>query len=266
MNIIKHELKANVKAFIFWSIGLFLLVFVGMIKYTGLESGGAEVNKLLESFPKVVQAMFGMVGLTITEISGYYAILVFYVMICIAIYAISLASSAIGRESVDKTYEFLYTKPQSRTYILGMKLLVGSFYLIAFSILNYIFSILSLSTLHLKTDITHEVFLFSISILLVGFMFYGLGAIVVVFIKQSERGFLYGNIVFIILFLIGIIYDMLEHVSWLRWFSPFKYFLPAEILNHHLNGMGVLIIVLFIVISFSATFIIFNRKDFKATA
>ncbi len=35
MNILIKELKAGLKPFIFWNIGLFVMSFAGMAKYTG---------------------------------------------------------------------------------------------------------------------------------------------------------------------------------------------------------------------------------------
>jgi hypothetical protein len=101
MNILKRELRDGLKPFIFWTIGLFVLVFAGMTKYMGIETSGSSLNELIDKFPRVVLAFMGMVGVDINTFGGYYAILVYYALICAVIYAIHLGSNAVSRETVD---------------------------------------------------------------------------------------------------------------------------------------------------------------------
>lgn len=72
-------------------------------------------------------------------LQGYMGILFYYILICTVIYAVHLGTAAVSRESVDKTYEFVFTKPLSRTRILGWKLSAAFFYLLAFCIFNGVF-------------------------------------------------------------------------------------------------------------------------------
>ena len=172
MNILKKELKFGLKAFIFWSIGLFFLVFAGVIKFTGISGAeGDSVKELFDKFPKIILALFGMSGLDATSIDGYYAILVFYALICGMIYGVSLGANIINREIIDKTYEFIFTKPIKRSYIINMKLVSASIYLLAFSFLNYIFSIVSIRTLNLEKNIDREILLFSLSIFIISMLY-----------------------------------------------------------------------------------------------
>ena len=266
MNILKRELKAGRKAFLFWCIGLFVLVFAGIVKFTGIESGGAQVNDLIAQFPRPLQAMFGLVGVNISQIDGYYAILVFYVMVCMAIYAISLGANAVGREATDKTYEFLFTKPRSRSFILAVKFTSGAIYLIAFALLNHLFSLAALATLNLDTDISSEVLLFSLSVIVVGFVFYAMSAMVVAIMKRSEKGFLYGNLCFVAAFVLGMLYDMLENAEFLRLFTPLRFFIPSEILSGKLS-IGYLVLAIILCIGFTTlAFINFDKKDLQASS
>ena len=266
MNILKRELKAGRKAFIFWCIGLFVLVFASIIKFTGIEAGGAEVEDIVAQFPRPLQAMFGLVGVNISQIDGYYAAIVFYVMVCIAIYAISLGANAVGREAVDKTYEFVFTKPCSRSYILAMKLASGVVYLVAISLINYLFSVAALATLKLEKDISSEVLLFSVSEIIVGLVFFTMSAMIVSVIKRSEKGFLYGNICFLVAFIIGMLYDMLENAEFLRLFTPLRFFIPSEILNGTLN-VGYVAFAIILCSGFTTiSFINFEKKDLQASS
>ena len=76
---------------------------------------------MLSQMPKPVLALFGMSEVNIETLGGFYAVLEFYAMIVIGCYAVSLGTSAVLRESMDKTYEFLFTKPCGRLRILTVK-------------------------------------------------------------------------------------------------------------------------------------------------
>lgn len=264
LSILKRELKSGLKPFIFWTIGLFFLVFAGMIKSTGLSAGGASVGELIGSFPRIVQAVLGMVDLNIETLGGFYAVLFFYALILTVIYAIYLGSNAVNREAVDKTYEFIFTKPRNRNFILLMKLKSGFVYLLAFSLLNYLFSISAVATLNLTENINTEMLLFSISLFLVGFLFFCLSAFLSASIKRIEKSFLYGNLSFVIAFIFGIIFDMLENGGLLRVLSPLKYFLPKEILGKQLNICYLILTLVLCTAFLSGAFYKFDKKDLQS--
>ncbi len=261
MNILKHELRAGLKPFILWTIGLFVLVFVGVAKFQGVSAGGVNVTELLNQFPRPVLAVLGMADVDIATLGGYASILFYYVLICAVIYSVHIGSSAVSRESVDKTYEFIFTKPVSRNKILVMKLTAGWIYLFLFSIFNVIFSIMAVSTLNSSDSITGPILLFSLSIFLIASLFIALSAFMAALVKQADKGSLYGNLAFLYAFILGVIYDMLENGGALRVISPFKYFLASELLENHFNPMYTVISVALIALLLFGAFRLFKRRD-----
>lgn len=262
MNILKRELRAGLKIFLLWTLGLFFLVFVGMIKFTGISgSTGTDVGALMNQFPKIVLAVFGMVGVDITTIGGYYSVLMYYVLICAAIYGVSIGVNLINREAVDKTYEFIFTKPRSRSYILMIKMISSVIYLFLFCILNYLFSIMALASLKFDNTIGEAIVIYSIVTFLMGILFLSLGAFVAVSLKKSEKGSLYGNLCFLVAFVVGTIYDMLENGGILKLFSPFKYFVPQDILDGKMDVIYVFLCIVATTLLVMGTFVKFERKD-----
>lgn len=264
MNILRRELKAGRKAFLFWSLGLFFLVFAGMTKYTGIAMDGASVSELLAQFPRVVLAVMGIAGVDAETLGGYYAILVFYAVICASLYGSSLGASAVNREAVDKTYEFVFTKPRSRTAILAMKLTAGLVFLALFAILNYLFSMAAMAVLKFDTDISRAILLFSVSVFLVGLVFFSLSACLCAAVRRPEKGALYGNLCFLAAFLIGVVCDMLETPGALRLLSPIKYFLASDVLAGRLDFAYLLVVFGLSAVLLSAAFWRFNKKDLSA--
>ena len=263
MNIFLREIKTDLKPFVFWCIGLVVLVFAGMAKFTGLREGGETVNAMMAAFPKPLQAMFGMAGINVAQLSGYYAVIVFYVMICISIYGISLGANAAGREAVDRTSEFLFTRPVSRSMVLAAKLLAGLVYLLGFSILSYALSAAAVSSFRLGHGIDGEIRLYGLAVTIVGLTFYVFAAMLVSLVRRTEKGFLYGNLIFVGTFILTMIYDMLDNGGALRLLIPMRFFTAPEILDGQLNpafaALSAVLICLFTVVTFYS----FNKKDFR---
>ncbi len=265
MNILKRELKSNAKVFIFWALGLLFLLSAGMTKYTGIsEAGDIDLNVIMEQFPKIILAVFGIAGLDMGTLDGYYGILVYYVFICASIYAIFLGINAVSREAIDRTYEFIFTKPRKHSFVLAMKLLSGFLCLTLFNLLNFLFSFGAILSLKEKENIYTTVGLFCATIYLVSILFFCLAALAAAWSKSSEKGSIYGNFIFLAAFIIGIISDMFENNSLIRMFSPFKYFQASDILKHHISIFHVILCLILIVFSLAGTFKLFAHKDLAA--
>lgn len=261
MNILKRELRAGLKPFILWMIAVFVLDFVGIMKFEGVSAGGADMSELLASMPRVLLAVLGMVGVDINTLGGYASILFYFVLICAVIYSVHLGSSAVSRESVDKTYEFVFTKPRTRSHVLAMKLAAAWIYLLLFCVFNVIFSVAAVSTLKTAENITPQLMLFSLSAFLIGSLFIALSAFLSAVAKQPDKGSLYGNLAFLYAFILGVIYDMLENGGLLRLISPFKYFLPADLLMSQFDPVYAGITLLLTVLFLYGAFLRFKKKD-----
>jgi ABC-2 type transport system permease protein len=268
MNIFKQEFRTNFKAFAFWMIGLAVLVFAGITKATGFVGAEAtvDINALLGQFPRVILAMFGMVGVDINTIGGYYAVLVFYILICASIYGISLGVNAVSRESFDGTYEFIFTKPRTRSYILRMKLLAAYLNLILFCMFSVVFSFAAINVLDLQGNLNTQIVLFGITVLLSATVFFALAVMFSALSHKAERGAKFANLCFVFAFIVGVISDMTEkEIVALKVLSPLKYFAPADVLDKTIDpvfaGLCLALSAVFLFVGFRA----FRRKDLNAT-
>jgi ABC-2 type transport system permease protein len=260
MNIYKHEMRAGWKPFLFWMIGMFMLCFVGIIKYQSYTESGSMMD-LLSSFPRIVLAIMGVVGVDISRLSGYTALLFYYVLICAVIYAVHLGAAAVSRESIDKTYEFVFAKPCSRTRVLGLKLASAFSYLFLFCVMNAVFSLLAVSYINSSEKIGRMVFLFSLTVFLIGALFIALSAFFAASAGQPDKGTLYGNLAFLYAFILGVVYNMMENPGILKLITPFNYYSPTDLVAERLDPVYTVI-----TLAFSALFLYlaidrFNRKD-----
>jgi ABC-2 type transport system permease protein len=263
MNILKRELKAGLKPFIFWTIGLFVLVFIGLTKSTGLSSGGEGMMDLINAFPKVVLAIMGMAGVQLDTFGGFYSVLALFALVLTAVYAVWLGNSAVGKESVDKTFEFIFTKPRSRSYILERKLLAGLILLTLYSVLYYLFSIAAVAVLKLE-DIDISFVPFAIGIWVVGLTFYCLSAFLTASSSAPERGAKIAYFIVLLTYIIGVIYDTLENGGIIRFLSPFKYFLSKSIMEGRFDTLYLVPCIIIIVLSLVFAFRSFEKRDLNA--
>ena len=118
MNLFLHEMKQYWKYLLFWSIGIVAMVGGGMGKFTALyDSSDTSITDVFNQLPKAFLAMFGMVNLEVTSLSGFYGVINFYLVIMGAIFAIILGAGILSKEERDKTAEFLMVKPVTRTWV-----------------------------------------------------------------------------------------------------------------------------------------------------
>jgi len=235
MNIIIKEIKFGLKPFLFWLLGLAFLMVAGMTKYTGIQSG-LDLDKILAQFPRIVLAVMGMgQGVDFKSLGGYYSVLMYYAFILVILYGIHLGSSAVSRELIDKTHDFIFSKPRTRTNILVHKLVVGAGFLVCFCLMNIPFSYLGIAIL--KTDglDTGFVFPYTVVLILVGLLFFAVGAIWSAILTKPERGATVANVIFMVCFITGIIYDMSDKASFLQNISPLRFFETNQLLTGNID-------------------------------
>ena len=260
MNILMREQRAGRKAFLFWMLGMFLLCFVGIIKYQSYSASGS-MTELVASFPRIALAVMGVVGVDISTLTGYTVLLFYYVLICAVIYAVHLGASAVSRESVDRTYEFVFTKPCPRARVLGMKLVSAYGYLLLFCILNGGFSMLAAAYLNTTESAGAQIWLCTLSVFLIGALFVALSAFLAAAAKRPERGTLYGNLAFLYAFILGVVCNLLDHPGILRLIAPFNYFSAADLVAKRLDPLYAAVTLVLTAAFLYGAFREFQKKD-----
>jgi len=64
-------------------------------------------------------------------------------------------------------------------------------------------------------------------------------------------------------FVLGIIYDMLENGGALRFFTPLKYFIPEDLLNKAPDPVYIVLSAALIIVFLFGAFTLFKKKDLK---
>ena len=260
MNMLNRELSTGLKPFIFWMIGLFVLCFAGIIKFESYTASGSMTD-LLASFPRIVLAVMGAVGVDVGTLAGYTALLFYYVLVCAVIYAVHLGAAAVTRESVDKTYEFIFTKPCSRSRVLAIKLVSAYVYLLLFCAFNGVFVMMAVAYLKTSGPMTGEIWFCALTVFLVGTLFIALSAFFSAMAKRPEKGTLYGNLAFLYAFILGVVCNMLEDPGLLKLIAPFNYFSSADLVAERLDPVYAVVTLVLTVGLLYGAFAKFKSKD-----
>ncbi|MEF2846069.1 MAG: ABC transporter permease subunit [Eggerthellaceae bacterium] len=270
MNIFTRELRANFKVFLIWAVVIIAFMTAGIMKFTGIGTGGTEmVQELMDAFPKPVLVILGFgSGVNIAEFSGFFAILEFYMGILIAIYAAHLGYTCVSRESADGTYEFLFTRPKSRASILTSKLAAALVYLILFCVIHALASYGSYASLDIPTD-SHNaldiIIWFSVWLFTIALMFLSIGACAAALASRLELGSRIGMASVLVAYFFCVLSDGLDPStlagSIMRVLSPLRYWEPNDIIDGTINIAFTCLAAAVVVACLAITYRRFDTRD-----
>ncbi len=261
MSTFVQELKTELKPFLWWMFSLLLIVYFGLIKYENLLIPGFDINKLMDQFPKIILAVFGMLNIDVMSLDGYYSVIGYLNLLFMSIYGLRLGHALISREISDQTYEFLFSKPISRSNVLIRKFLAHCFYLVLAVVLLSAVSMLSVLALGLKMEITTLIWTYGLIILLVSLLFYWLSAFLTSLLNNINLSVILSTSLYFLFFILSVLYDMLENADVLRFLTPFKFFMANEIINQDIPSVFLIYSMFLILMLTYLTFISFKKKD-----
>ena len=251
MNIFRRELKAHRWGLLFWSIGMVFLVLSGMAKFAAYEQAGQSAAALMAGLPKTVQVIFGLSGFDLTKASGFYGILFLYIAVMGAVHAVLLGSGLISKEERDKTSEFLYAKPVSRSSAITSKLLAGVANLVALNLVTLASSFYFVDYYGKGEDVTREILLLMVGLFFLQLVFFSLGAVVAGTAKKPKLAPGRATSIMLLAFVLYYIVNLDANLDFLKYFTPFKYFDAAVVMK---DGLEPVYIGLSAIITVAAVF------------
>lgn len=263
MNLFLHEMKQYWKTMVFWGLGIVAMVAGGMGKFTALyETNDTSITDVFNQLPKAFLAMFGMVNLEITSLGGYYGIINFYLVIMGAIFAIILGAGILAKEERDKTAEFLFIKPVTRSWVLVQKLIAGLIYIFLFIGIDYAVSVAIISVVAPKENISQELLMMMLGLMLVMLAFYCLSFGLSGALKNNTKASMIMISVMGASYIGTVMMDMIENSEWIRPALIFKYFPNDEVLrNIALDPMYIGLSILWILVGLALAFVRFPKRD-----
>ncbi len=264
MNLFMRELRAHRIHLIVWSIVMIAFMFLSMGKYAALSGDAAASQQLIQTLPSTLQAVFGMTGLDLTTIQGYYGICFIFISVMLAIHAGMLGADLVSKEERDKTAEFLYVKPRERAYLLTMKLVAGVLIMLVVYIVTALATYGSIALVNNGSVPVGDLVPFSLALLLVQALFYSAGAFFASVLTHPKQATMYVSILVFVLYISDVLYGLSDQFGLFKQITPFGYFNARDILaDMHLNIGYVAITASVTAVLLIVTYIGYTRRDFK---
>ena len=264
MNIFKFEFKRSLKSCLTWTVvcGMMIVLFMSLFP-TMADMGIQElVNDKMGALSVDMLKAFNIdAGMDFSDIFNYMAYVIQYIAMASAVYGAILGVNALIKEESQGTIEFLYSKPIKRSKIVTTKLL--SIILIYFVYIVIIGAITIIVSLFVKPDNVKLIeLLINIKIVHMGMFILGLVLMLISALVKSDKGGIPISIgIFFVSYLFGIIGKLKEDFEFLKYFSPFDYYAPGELLKNGFEMKFIIIGFCIMFVSIASTYLIYEKKD-----
>ncbi|KGK89954.1 ABC transporter permease subunit [Clostridium sp. HMP27] len=270
MNVFKMEVKNGMRPLSIWSIICVLLTILFMSMFPSMKDSGMKeiVNTKMDAMPQAILEAFNLKSMPdFTKLNEYFAYVFQYIVIAGGIYAGMLGAKSLIKEESEGTIEFLYAQPISRNKIVTMKILssLALFYIfvviiaVASTIISLIVKPSDLKIISLIIDLK---MLFS-AFMLVGLVFMAVGFLLSSLISHLRLAMPIFMGFFFTTYLLGMFSNMIGQLKFLKYFSPFHYAVPLEIIKDGFDGISIALALVIIFLSISITYITYRKKDFR---
>ena len=263
MNVFTRELKVNKYPLLFWSVGMVLLIYSGMLKFAGYQSSGQSINQILDQLPKSVQAILGLnVGIDLSSAKGFYAILFFYIILIATIHSSLLGAGIISKEERDRTSEFLFVKPLTRAKVLTAKLSAAICNVVVHNIVALISSVWLVAIYNKGASATHDIILLMVGMFFLQLIFLTLGAAVAGVSKKPKGPASITAGILLFTFILSIFVDIYSKVENLKYLTPFKYFDAKSVLGSgKLEPFYLALSAVIVVVLVATTYLFYTKRD-----
>ncbi|CAH2714736.1 hypothetical protein BACCIP111895_01912 [Neobacillus rhizosphaerae] len=262
MNIFLKELKSHRKSLIFWSIGVFLMVVSGMAKFEAYSSSGQSINEMMADIPKSLRAVLGFSDLDLSKASGYYGMLFLYLLLMATIHAAMLGATIIAKEERDKTSEFLFVKPVSRTTVITAKLLAASVNIVIFNLVTLVSSIILMGHYSHGEDVSGEIAILMAGMFILQVLFMVIGSALAAVKKKPKTAASLATGILLLTYMLSVTIDLNENMEPLKYLTPFKYFEAKNVMvGSGLDVTFVVISVVWITVLSYVTYVFYQKRD-----
>jgi ABC-2 type transport system permease protein len=264
MNIFIQEMKAHRKSLIFWCVGMIFMVAAGMGKFSAISSTGKSANEIFDKMPKLLRVIFGIGDFDLSKTIGYFGVLFIYLLLMATIHAAMLGADVISKEERDKTSEFLFVKPASRTKIITAKLLAALVNITILNIITLISSIGIMGKYSKGEAVTGDIIILMIGMFITQLIFMLIGTGLAAVSKNPKTSTSIATGILLVLYMLSVIIDMNSNLENLKYINPLKYFEAKNLINGGgfdpvFVGLSVVIIGLLV----ASTYVFYKKRDLK---
>lgn len=264
MYLLKRELKANRKSLLIWIIGCSLMMTLSLSMFPSFASQGAELEELMATFPEEMLKAINADKLDFSNPVEYFGYIYQYILLAAGIMSMLIGISALAKEEGEKTIEFLFAKPVTRSQIVIEKAL---YLLLHITIFSVIIMMVPFAVLNIVADetINFTPFLYTgIATWLTQLFFMSVGVCLSTLVVKAKRYMQVALGVVFTFYFVSMIAGIMQDMEWLKYVSPFSYFNVSQIIStEQLTDYGIWIACIGSGVLVATTFLLYNRKDYS---
>lgn len=261
-SIIIKELKIHRKTLIIWSIILFLTAAFGGIEFKGLQGQMEMLEETVINFPKIVRIAFGVDAFPISTPLGGYASLFYWYQLVTFAFAGYIGTYVIGKDELENTADFLYTKPYNRKTVILAKSIVVMINNAVIAVISAVGTIIFLIPfLNSDGSLITYVLASSVGMFLTQLVFSAIGMMCASITKNYRIGLRVGFLVLIASYVISYAIEYSGNIDYLNILSPVRYFNLADLAREGLSisylSLTVFLVFIFLIVAIKK----FEKRD-----
>lgn len=262
MNIYKHEFRMNLRSVLTWSGSLALLIVVFMSLFSSMADNAALLSEAMAQMPEELLIAFGMTGMDLSTVLGFYSFVFLFCQVCLAIQAANYGFALVSVEEREMTADFLLAKPVGRPQILTSKLLAALTGLTMTNLVVWGCSFLSIALF--RNGRAYELkplLLLLLSIVLFQLFFLSVGILISLLMKRVRSVTSASMALAFGMYVLSAFGGMLGADTF-DLLTPFKHFEPTYIVTHAAYDLPlVLLSVLVIVVSVAGSYRLYATRN-----
>ena len=230
MNIFFRELKANFRSLLIWSGIVLLLVLVGFAKFSAY-AGNPELLAILDTMPQAMIQAMSLRAFDLTTVTGFNGVMFAYFALMLSIASVMWGSEFISKEERDKPVEFSLSLPVTRGRLITAKTLAAVVDCIVLLIVTWVGTLMGAATYQPDSEFFGFVALSMLALFILQMIFLAIGVFLGCAMKYYKQANSMAVSILLVTFFLSIISGLNKNLEFLKYFSPFNYFNPLDMLN-----------------------------------
>ncbi len=267
MNIYLQEFKMRSRSVVIWSVAVAAVLAVFLSLFSSFAAQAATVNEMISKFPPELLAAFGLNGVDLATVLGYFGFIFLFVQVCLAIQAASYGFSMVSVEEREWTADFLLSKPVRRSSVMTAKVLAALSGLTVTNAVVWVSSLVLVAAFRSgETYPTLPLVLLLLSDVVFQLFFLSVGLAVSLLVKRIRSVTAYAMGLGFGMYVLSAFGNMLG-TNVLERITPFKHFDPNYILQHQAwDAPLALVSVAVVLVSIVASYTLYIRRDIPAVS
>ena len=266
-NIYRHEFRTRLRSVVIWSLALAFLIVFFFSMFPVFADQAELMNEMMANFPQELRAAFGMDGMDLASVLGFYSFIFLFVQLCLAIQAGNYGFGLVSIEESELTADFLLSKPVSRTQVLSSKLLAALTSLAITNLVVWVSSFAAITFMRGEREYEPRTLLvLLLSLIIFQLFFLSVGLVVSLLVKRVRSvtpyalGLGFGS--YVLSAFSGVFGDIT-----LELITPFKHFDAVYIVEHGaINTPLVLLNAAASLVSLGVSYWLYIRRDIPAVS